>query len=182
MTTFWIAILILTALFGAGAAATGALAGQALDKGLEEGLPRDELYLYEDALRRGRSVCIAFADDEQMAQNARAALSSAGAESVDAAREDWWLGLRDVEQEHYTNEGGDFNVDEAKYRLGFEAALHPNCRGKSCGEAAANLLKRYGRDSRTGPFRQGYDRGQRYYLLTVDKEARQKEQRKKRAA
>jgi hypothetical protein len=175
--------LIGAALFGTGAGVTGAFAGQALDHALEEGLPRDELYIYEDALRRGRSVCVAFADNEQMAENARAALNSAGAESVDAAREGWWLGLRDVEQEHYTKQGGDFNVAEAKYRLGFEAALHPNCRGKSCGEAAENLLKRYGRESRTSAFREGYDRGQRYYSLVIERDvARSKEQGKKRAA
>jgi hypothetical protein len=166
--------LLGAALVGTGAAVTGVFAGHALDHALEEGLPRDELYIYEDALRRGRSICVAFADDEQMAENARNTLNRAGAESVDAAREDWWVGLRDVELEHYRKQGGDFNEDEAKYRLGFEAALHPNCRGKSCGEAAANLLKRYGRESRTSAFRDGYDRGQRYYLQAVDKDAGQK--------
>jgi hypothetical protein len=167
--------LLGAAILGTGGGVAAGFAGQALDRALEEGLPRDELYLYEDALRRGRSVCVAFADDEQMAENARTAFQRAGAESVDAAREDWWLGLRDVELEHYTNQGGDFNIDEAKYRLGFEAALHPNCRGKSCGEAAANLLKRYGRESRTSAFREGYDRGQRYYLQAVDRDASRKQ-------
>ena len=95
--------LLGAAIFGTGGGAAGALVGEALEAGLETGLPHDELYLYEDALRRGRSVVIAFTKDEQIAERARVELKNAGAESVDTARKDWWLGLRDVEQEHYTN-------------------------------------------------------------------------------
>jgi len=169
--------LIGAAIFGAGGAAAGALAGDALEKGIAEGVPRDELYVYEDALRRGRSVVIAFADDEQLAENARA-------ESVDAARQNWWLGLRDVEREHYITQGGDFDLDEAKYRLGFEAALHPECRGKSCGDAAERLRKKYGDDSAAPAFRQGYDRGQHYlvYMMETYKAKPQEEKQSKRAA
>ena len=39
----------------------GAVAGGALEDGLAHGLPKDELYLYEDALRKGHSVVFAFA-------------------------------------------------------------------------------------------------------------------------
>src|SRR5436309_3137683 len=48
--------LIGAALLGIGGAAAGAAAGAAVEEGLAQGLPRDELYLYEDALRHGRSV------------------------------------------------------------------------------------------------------------------------------
>ena len=156
------------ALLGTGGAAAGALAGDALENAMADGLPRDEVYVYEDALRRGRSVVIAFANDELIAQNARTELARAGAESVDAARDEWWIGLRDAEREHYTNQGGDFNLDEAKYRLGFESALHPNRRGKSGEDAAESLSQKYGADAGTPPFRQGYERGQRYqaYIVT----------------
>src|SRR4029078_220954 len=99
------------AIFGAGGAAAGALAGNALEKGIAEGLPRDELFVYEDALRRGRSVVLAVCDNEQTAERPRAVLQRSGAESVDAAREEWWIGLRDAEREHYTDEGGNFNLD-----------------------------------------------------------------------
>ena len=156
------------ALLGAGGAAAGAAAGDALEHGMSDGLPRDELFLYEDALRKGRSVVIAFAEDELIAENARAGLASAGAETVDAAREDWWTGLRGAEQEHYTSEDRDFTADEARYRLGFEAALHPNRRGKSQQEVAGNLEKKYGADSTTSSFRQGYERGQRYQSFIVE--------------
>jgi hypothetical protein len=160
--------LLGAAVFGAGGAAAGVLAGGALEKAIDQGLPRDEIYVYEDALRRGRSVVIAFADDEQIAENARAELKRDGAETVDAAREEWWIGLRGAEQEHYTSQGGDFKVDEARYRLGFEAALHPDCRGKSSAEVAGNLQRKYGDDSASRAFRQGYDRGQKYLIYVVE--------------
>ena len=173
--------LLGAAIFGFGGAAAGALAGNALEKAIDQGLPRDELYLYEDALRRGRSLVVAFADDEQIAENARAELNRDGAETVDAARDEWWIGLRGAEQEHYTSQGGDFSVDEAKYRLGFEAALHPDWRGKSSADVAANLQRKYGADSATPAFRQGYDRGQRYLTYTVET-YKAKEKDKQRAA
>ena len=161
--------LLGAALLGAGGATAGALAGDSIEKAMADGLPRDELYVYEDALRRGRSVVIAFADDGLIAENARAELARAGAETVDAAREEWWIGLRDAEHEHYTSQGGDFKLDEAKYRLGFEAALHPDRRGKSVEEMAANLEKRYGADSGTTAFRQGYERGKTYQVFIVER-------------
>lgn len=160
--------LIGAAILGAGGAAAGALAGNALEKGIAEGLPRDELFVYEDALRRGRSVLIALAENEQLAETARAALHRAGAESIDAAREEWWIGLRDAEGEHYSQQGGDFNADEAKYRLGFEAALHPDCRGKACKDMMGDLSKRYGEDSGTKAFHEGYARGQSYLASVAD--------------
>jgi hypothetical protein len=160
--------LIGAALLGAGGAAAGAVAGDAMENAMADGLPHDELYVYEDALRRGRSVVIAFADDEQIAENARAALLQAGAETVDAAREEWWIGLRGAELEHYTSQGGDFKVDEAKYRLGFEAALHPNRRGKSSADVVENLKQKYGDDSVSGAFRHGYERGQQYLAYVAE--------------
>ena len=60
------------------------------------------------------------------------------------------------------NQGGNFNLDEAKFRLGFESALHPDCRGKSCEDVSATLKERHGDDSMAPAFRQGYDRGQQY--------------------
>ena len=174
--------LLGAAIFGAGGAAAGALAGNALEQGIADGIPRDELFVYEDALRRGRSIVIAFADNAQQAESARAALTRAGAESVDAAREEWWIGLRDAEAEHYTKQGGDFNLDEAKYRLGFESALHPDCRGKSCDDVADRLQERHGNDSKGPAFRQGYERGQRYLsYVSETSRAKSKEHRSKAA-
>jgi hypothetical protein len=154
--------LIGAALLGVGGAAAGFVTGEALEEGIAQGLPHDELFVYEDALRRGRSVVIALADDEPIAQRARAELVRAGAESVDTARQEWWIGLRDAEQEHYTKQGGDFKLDEAKYRLGFEAALHPRRRNQSYDNVAAELGERYGADAGSLAFRKGYERGHHY--------------------
>jgi hypothetical protein len=154
------------AILGAGGAAAGAMAGRAMEEGIADGIPRDELFVYEDALRRGRSVVISFVDDADLADRARAELSHAGAESVDAARDEWWIGLRDAEREHYLQQGGNFDTDEAKYRLGFEAAMRPDCRGKSCDEMQSRLSERYGQEVVNQPFRKGYDRGQ-HYLVNV---------------
>src|SRR5947207_8903328 len=47
----------------AGGAAGGAV-GEKMDRALMDGLPKDEIFIYEDALRRGRSVVICLARDE----------------------------------------------------------------------------------------------------------------------
>lgn len=149
------------ALFGAGGAAAGAAAGGALEDSVE-GLPHDELYIYEDALRQGRSVVIVVADDDAQAETARGILKQAGAESVDAARENWWVGLRDAEEAEYTAQGGDFKKDEAVYRRGFEAAQHPRVRDKGYDEVKGYLLECYGEACEMTAFRSGYDRGRSY--------------------
>ncbi len=155
-------------ILGVAGGAAGAVAGKAMEQGIAEGVPRDELFVYEDALRRGRSVVIAFADDAELAGQARTELHRAGAESIDAARDEWWIGLRGAEREHYTNEGGNFDTDEAKYRLGFEAAMRPDCRGKSCADMQPKLNERYGEDAAGEPFRAGFNRGQHYLIHVGD--------------
>jgi hypothetical protein len=152
--------LLGAALLGAGGAAAGAAAGDALEDSMARGLPHDELFVYEDALRRGRSVVIVLADDDTQAEGARQVIGQAGAESIDAARDAWWVGLRDAEEAEY--EGGDFRADEHAYRRGFEAALHPRARGRSYDEDAARLRECFGEDCEAAPFRRGYERGRRY--------------------
>jgi hypothetical protein len=155
--------LIGAALLGAGGAATGIALGGALEDSMARGLPHDELFVYEDALRRGRSVVIAVAEDDTQADAARGVLAEAGAESVDAARENWWLGLRDAEEAEYTVDGGDFGTDETIYRRGFEAALHPRARERSYEEDAERLRECFGEECDEGAFRRGYERGRRYH-------------------
>ncbi|HEV7842479.1 MAG TPA: hypothetical protein VGO69_02225, partial [Pyrinomonadaceae bacterium] len=92
----------------------------------------------------------------------RTVLAQAGAESIDAARESWWVGLRDAEQEEYAGQGKDFKGDEKLYRRGFEAALLPPSRGKSFAESAEGLRTRFGADCDADAFRCGYERGQTY--------------------
>jgi hypothetical protein len=153
--------IIGAALLGAGGVAAGAAAGDTLEDSMARGLPHDELFVYEDALRRGRSVVIVLAEDDYQAQAARGVLEQAGAESLDAARESWWVGLRDGEAAEY--EDGDFARDEPVYRHGFESALHPRARGRSYEEDAERLRECFGAECDEPPFRRGYERGRRYH-------------------
>jgi outer membrane lipoprotein SlyB len=150
-------------LLGAGGAVGGAAAGEALEDSMARGLPIDELFVYEDALRQGRCVVIAFADDDAQAVKARAILYATGAESVDAARENWWVGLRDREKAEYSRTSEGFEGSETIYRHGFETALHPSFRGRSYSEAIDSLSKKKPREHAEESFRRGYDRGQAYY-------------------
>jgi hypothetical protein len=153
--------LLGAALFGAG----GAAVGDALEDTLATGLPRDELFLYEDALRQGRAVVVAVVPDDASAAAVRQILDAEGAERVDAARERWWIGLRDVEAERY---GATFARDEAAFRRGFEAALHPAWRGAHWDVAAADLRARYGAEVDGPAFRRGWDRGQAYHAQRTE--------------
>lgn len=137
--------LLGAALLGAGGAVGGAAAGGALEDSLSKGLPKDEIYLYEDALRKGRSVVVALAEDEERAEAAREILAGGGAETLDAARDAWWTGLRAAEEEEY--EGPDFAGEETSYRRGFEAAAGGDTRPE--GETSA-------------AFRRGFERGKVY--------------------
>jgi hypothetical protein len=148
----------------------GAKAGQALERGMSEGLPEDEFFVYEDALRHGRSVLIASCDDHSIALSVREFLQKEGAEAVDAAREMWWVGLRSAEKEHYSQGDGHFERDEKFYRLGFEAALHARNRCKEFDQILSEMqadieeVKRQhpGVDVEE-PFRRGFERGRDYY-------------------
>jgi hypothetical protein len=155
--------LIGAALFGTGGAVAGMAAGGALEGQIADGLPHDELFVYEDALRQGRTVVIAQLEDDGQVSAVESALKEAGAESIDAARENWWVGLRDAEEENYTGQGRDFKTDEPIYRRGFEAALHPQLRGASFDESAERLRERYSDAYEQDAFRRGYERGQSYH-------------------
>jgi hypothetical protein len=149
-------------LAGAGGAAGGAALGDYLDESATHGLPTDELYLYKDALRKGRSVLIVPVANEQQEDKAREILSASGAESLDAARESWWIGLRDAEEAEYTG-GEDFALVESNYRLGFEAAQQLQVFGKRFEDALPYLAKRYSNELCKQPaFRLGYERGKRH--------------------
>jgi hypothetical protein len=79
---------------GALAAAGGGALGNLFEEKLTAGLPHDELRRYMAAVRDGRSVVVVVTDSDAHAETARSALEGAGAEKVDAAREDWMSGLR----------------------------------------------------------------------------------------
>jgi len=148
------------ALLGVGGAVGGAAAGEAVEESLSDGLPKDEIYVYEDALRKGRTVVVALLESEEDAQEARRILTESGSESIDAARESWWVGLRDAEKAEYEREGGAFSAAERMYRKGFEAAQHPDWGGKRFDEVKDELRRCYLDCWENQAFRRGYERGQ----------------------
>jgi hypothetical protein len=160
------------ALLGTGGAVAGMAAGQAMEEGLTKGLPHDELFMYEDALRHNRTVMIVSVEDEEIREQVKHALAQAGAESIDAARENWWLGLRSSEQLEYERTGGNFQQDEISYRRGFEAALLPSMRRRNFDEAASELRERHQGTSAERPFRAGYERGQAHQRRWENEQAR----------
>ena len=158
----------------AGASVGGTVAGK-IEKATYEGIPEDEIFLYEDALRKGRSVVVALADDVPSASVVRDALNKCGAESIDAAREQWWTGLRSAEKGHYITTGKNFDEGEKFYRLGFEAALHARTRCMEFDQVSAEMdavledvKRRHPGEKVEEPFTRGYQRGREYYQRLCD--------------
>ncbi len=167
--------LLGAAILGAAGATVGATAGNELEKSTTEGLPEDEIFVYEDALRQGRSVVILLADDQQSASLLRELLKMQGAESVDAAREQWWIGLRSAEEGYYSKSGRSFAQDEEFFRLGFQAALHARTRclefDQVSGEmnaALEDVQRQHPGEQVEAAFTRGYQRGREYYQHLCD--------------
>jgi len=121
------------------------------------------LFVYEDALRRGRSVVFVTAQSENEAKIVNAAFEVCGAESIDAARNEWWVGLRDDEQAYYEAASGrSFDEDEEHYRKGFESALDMRARGKSYAEDVTRLRDCFGDICEHDAFKHGYRRGREH--------------------
>jgi hypothetical protein len=150
------------ALLGIGGAAAGAKAGEAAERKSTPGLPADEVFFYEDAVRQGRTVIIVMANGATEGRRAQEILAEAGAEALDAARRAWWIGLRDAESEHYQALGYNFEADHETYRAGFEAALRRDLRGRSYSSASSLLKNDYPAIWEHEAFRAGYARGQEY--------------------
>ena len=147
------------ALLGIVGAAAGSAVGDAAEEELGEGIPHEDVYLYEDALRHGHSVVIAYTDEGEQADKAAEAMNEAGAEDLDTLRENWWQELREGERTHYQNAGRDFDRDEPSYRRGYEAALHPKRRGRVYSDVEDELRTAYANTVLDRPFQSGYERG-----------------------
>jgi hypothetical protein len=144
------------ALLGVVGAAAGSAVGDTVEEELGEGIPHEDVYLYEDALRHGHTVLIVYADEGDRADKAAAIMHDAGAENLDVLRENWWQELRNDERSHYR---GDFDQDEPSYRRGYEAALHPNRRRKAYSDVEDELRTAYANTVLDRPFQAGYERG-----------------------
>lgn len=167
--------LLGAAVLGAAGAAVGAAAGRKAEEATYEGLPEDEIFVYEDALRKGHSVVITLADDDSSASMIRHVLQDEGAESIDAAREQWWTGLRSAEQDRYEESGRSFSEDEEFFRLGFQAAMHARYRCREFDQVSAEMeaeledvQRRYPGKNVEEPFIRGYQRGREHYQQLCD--------------
>jgi hypothetical protein len=67
------------ALLGAGGAVAGAAIGEATEKAMDEGVPRDDVLFYRALLNRGRSIVTASVETDELAGAARAVLHNYGA-------------------------------------------------------------------------------------------------------
>lgn len=162
-------------ILGAAGAVIGASAGDKAERETYEGMPEDEIFVYEDALRKGRCVLVALVDDEPSASSIRDILKDAQAESVDAAREQWWIGLRSAEQGRYSKSGRSFSDDEQFFRMGFQSAMHARTRCMEFDQVSAEMdaaleevKRQYPDKDVEEPFLQGYQRGREHYQQLCD--------------
>lgn len=162
-------------ILGAAGATIGATAGGKIERETYEGLPEDEIFVYEDALRKGRSVVVAVPNDKNSTTLVREVLQRNGAESIDAARDQWWVGLRTAEQSRYSNPGRNFSEDEPFFRLGFQAAMHARTRCREFDQVSAEMdaaledvKRKYPAADVEEPFLQGYRRGREHYQQLCD--------------
>jgi len=156
--------LLGAALLGGTGAAVGAAVGDKIEEGLGEGLPHEDVYIYEYALRHDKSVVIVHGENDEQLSKARALFNRTGATDLDSLRESWWSELRERERTEYQTIGRDFDADEVSYRRGFEAAQHNKRRGKAYSECEAALRENYSKEELDEAFRRGFDRGANYHM------------------
>lgn len=171
--------LLGAAIVGAAGATVGARVGDKMEKSTTEGLPEDEIFVYEDALRQGRSVVVGLVENDESAAALRELMKTEAAESVDAAREQWWIGLRSAEESHYSKTGKNFAEDEKYYRLGFQAALHARTRCMEFDQVSGEMNAALEDAQREHPgvdleeaFTRGYQRGRDYYQQLCDEKTK----------
>jgi hypothetical protein len=77
------------ALLGLGGAAAGAKLGHESEDALDEGVPRDDVFLYRHLLKQGRSLVIVEAGNDHQISAANEILKRNGSEDIEAARQEW---------------------------------------------------------------------------------------------
>ena len=115
---------------GMGGAVGGFVLGGRIEEATTDGLPKDEMLVYEDALRWGRCVVIGAAKNTSEADAFRRLLCENEAETVDVARNAWWIGLRSLE---YRGGALDARLAEEAWRreLRLAAEMPPTMRPRS---------------------------------------------------
>lgn len=162
-----IATLALASLTGA---VIGAVAGDALQTAYATPLSYEDLFVYEDTLRHGGSVLIVAPSNDARAETVQHVFKELGAEDVEGAREQWWHRLRENEAAARGIPHDGFTATEVEYLRGFEAALDLRMQGLSYAEAMTFLHEQERAVYQEEPFRRGYERGQAYTRLKLEKE------------
>ncbi len=162
-----IGALALASLTGA---VIGAVAGDALQTAYASPLSYEDLFVYEDALRHGGNVLIVAPSNAAKAETVQHVFKELGAEAVEGAREQWWHRLRENEAAARGIPHDGFTATEVEYLRGFDAALDPRMQGVSYAEAMTFLHEQERAVYQEEPFRRGYERGQTYKRLRLDKE------------
>jgi len=151
------------AFFTLAALVGGALVGRRLERVATEGIPHDDLHVAAAALAQGECVVVAVTASREQARAIREALDAAGAESLSAAHEAWWRGIREREKAEFESRRGPrFETAEPAFRAGFVTALHRRFRGRPFEGAAEELRALHGAVAGSPDFRLGYERGQTY--------------------
>ena len=77
------------AVLGLGGATAGAKLGHESEDALDQGVPKDDVFVYRDLLRQGRSLVIVEAENEHQIVVAREILKNSGSDDIDEARREW---------------------------------------------------------------------------------------------
>jgi hypothetical protein len=77
------------AVLGLSGALAGAKAGDVAEHALDTGIPKDDVMLYRELLKRGRSVIIANVDSDGLAHAAKRVIEENGGEDVGEARREF---------------------------------------------------------------------------------------------
>ena len=77
------------AVLGLGGAAVGGSLGNAAEHELDQGIPRDDVEVFRQLLRNGRSLVVVNTESAEQATMVRLAMQQNGSESLDDARRQW---------------------------------------------------------------------------------------------
>ncbi len=77
------------ALLGVGGGVAGAAIGDSSEKALDQGVPKDDVFVFRDLLKQGRSLVIVNTDSGDLAEAAQAVFQKNGSEDIESARRNW---------------------------------------------------------------------------------------------
>ena len=76
-------------MLGLGGAAAGAKVGHASEDALDEGVPKDDVLLYRQLLKEGRSLVIVEAENDHQISASSEILKKNGSDKIDDVRREW---------------------------------------------------------------------------------------------